>query len=122
MSVKQPYRPNLLQDDPRDPAAIARRIALMDKRMRRRSLLGGTLGLAGLAAFGGGLRLGPVSARAQEASLPDDAAPPDQQVFVVPSQPGPDKTPDFYESVYERVSDGSSDVFSDPLVRLNRNF
>jgi ABC-type transport system substrate-binding protein len=122
VSVKQPFRPELPHDDPRDPAAIARRIALMDRRLRRRSLLGGTLGLAGLAAFGGGLRMGPASARAQEASLPDDAAPADQQVFVVPSQPGPDKTPDFYESVYERVSDGSSDVFSDPLVRLNRNF
>ena len=90
--------------------------------MRRRSLLGGTLGLAGLAAFGGGLRLGPAAARAQDAALPDDAAPADQQVFVVPSGTQPDKTPDFYESVYERLSDGSSDIFSDPLVRLNRNF
>lgn len=122
MIVKQPFRPQLPNDDPRDPAAIARRIALMERRMRRRSLLGGTLGLAGLAAFGDGLRFGPAAARAQEASLPDDAAPADQQVYVVPSGTGPDKTPDFYESVYERVSDGASDLFSDPLVRLNRNF
>ncbi len=122
MSGKLPFRPHLPNDDPRDPAAIARRIALCERRMRRRSLLGGTLGLAGLAAFGGGLHFGPALARAQDAALPDDAAPADQQVFVVPSGTGPDKTPDFYESVYERVSDGSADVFSDPLVRLNRNF
>ena len=30
--------------------------------------------------------------------------PPDQQVYVVPNQPNLDKTPDFYESVYERTS------------------
>jgi hypothetical protein len=104
---KLPFRPHLPNDDPRDPAAMARRIALFERRMRRRSLLGGTLGFAGLAAFGGGLRFGPALARAQDAALPDDAAPVDQQVFVVPSGTGPDKTPDFYESVYERVSDGS---------------
>jgi ABC-type transport system substrate-binding protein len=120
--VRQPFRSILLNDDPRDPTAIARRIALFEQRMRRRSLLGGTLGLAGLAAFGGGLRFGPATARAQEASLPDGAAPADQQIFVVPNEPQLDKTPDFYESVYERVSQGSSDIFSDPLVRLNRNF
>ena len=122
MSPKQPFRPQVLYDDPRDPAAIARRIARLDQRVRRRSLLGGTLGVAGLAAFGGGLRFGAAPALAQDAALPDDAAPADQQVFVVPNRPDLDKTPDFYESVYERVSDGSSDVFSDPLVRLNRNF
>jgi ABC-type transport system substrate-binding protein len=122
VSVRHPYRPYLPNDDPRDPAAIARRIGLFERRMRRRSLLGGTLGMAGLAAFGGGLRFGPAVARAQDVALPDDAAPADQQVFVVPSGTQPDKTPDFYESVYERVSDGSADVFSDPLVRLNRNF
>jgi ABC-type transport system substrate-binding protein len=108
-----------LLDDPRDPAAIARRIARFDQRLRRRSLLGGAIGLAGLTAFGGPA---PRRVAAQDVALPDDAAPVDQQVFVVPNNPELDKTPDFYESVYERVSDASSDVFSDPLVRLNRNF
>jgi ABC-type transport system substrate-binding protein len=125
VSEKQVTRPLFPDDDPRDPSVIARRIALMDQRLRRRSLLGGTLGFAGLMAAGGrDLRLGPVAAaaRSQDAALPDDAAPPDQQVYVVPSSTETDKTPDFYESVYERVSDGSSDIFSDPLVRLNRNF
>ena len=121
MTRKHPFFAQLPNDDPRDPAAIARRIALFDQRLRRRSVLGGTLGFAGVAAFGG-LRVGQATALAQDAALPDDAAPADQQVFVVPNRPELDKTPDFYESVYERVSDGSSDIFSDPLVRLNRNF
>ena len=113
-----------LGDDPRDPSAIARRIALFDQRLRRRSLLGGTLGFAGLMALGGrDLRLGPATAAAaQDAALPDDAAPPDQQVYVLANQLNLDKTPDFYESVYERLSESASDIFSEPLVRLNRNF
>src|SRR5829696_5563325 len=125
VSEKQVTQPRFPDDDPRDPSVIARRIALMDQRLRRRSLLGGTLGFAGLMALGGrDLRLGPTAAaaRAQDAALPDDAAPADQQVYVVPSGSETDKTPDFYESVYERVSDGSSDIFSDPLVRLSRDF
>jgi ABC-type transport system substrate-binding protein len=110
-------------DGPGVPAVIARRMALFDQRLRRRSLLGGTLGLAGLAAFGGqGLRFGASAAAAQDAALPDDAAPPDQQVLVLPNNAQLDKTPDFYEAVYERTSDASSDIFSDPLVRLNRDF
>jgi peptide/nickel transport system substrate-binding protein/oligopeptide transport system substrate-binding protein len=102
-----------------DAREIARRLALMEKRVGRRSLFGGALAAAGLAA---GVRFAPATAARQDAALPDDAAPADQQVLVVPSDPNTDKTPDFYEAVYERVSDGSSDVFSDPLVRLNRNF
>jgi peptide/nickel transport system substrate-binding protein/oligopeptide transport system substrate-binding protein len=99
-------------------------MALFDKRLRRRSLLGGTLGFAAVTALGGrDLRTGSdLTVAAQDVALPDDAAPPEQQVFVVASNPENDKTPDFYESVYERVSDGSSDIFSEPLVRLNRNF
>lgn len=33
-----------------------------------------------------------------------------------------DKTPDFYESVYERLSEAAFDILSEPLVRLNRDF
>src|SRR5215213_4816597 len=97
----------------------------MHQRLRRRSLLGGTLGFAGLMAlWGRDLRLGPATAAArnQDAALPDDAAPADQQVYIVPSGTEADKTPDFYESVYERLATGSSDIFSDPLVRLSRDF
>src|SRR5918997_5763537 len=51
-----------------------------------------------------------------------DAAPPEQQVYVAPANPTTDLTPDFYEAVYQRPSDASSDIFSDSLVRMNRNF
>jgi ABC-type transport system substrate-binding protein len=105
---------------------IAQRIARFDRRLRRRSLLGGAIGFASVMALGGrDLWSGPAAmaaVRGQDVALPDDAAPPDQQVFVVPSSVQTDKTPDFYESVYERVSEGSADIFSEPLVRLNRNF
>jgi oligopeptide transport system substrate-binding protein len=56
--------------------------------------------------------------------LPDDAAPPDQQVLAALSQPA--TTLDFFVSVYKRPSniDGNSwsDVLSTPLVRLDKNF
>ncbi len=107
MSEKQVTRPLFPDDDPRHPSTIARRIALFDQRLRRRSLLGGTIGFAGLMALGGrDLRLGATAVAAQDVALPDDAAPPDQQVFVMPSQLELDKTPDFYESVYERLRTG----------------
>ncbi|MDF2760856.1 MAG: putative oligopeptide transporter substrate binding protein [Thermomicrobiales bacterium] len=124
VSKKQVTRQLVPHDDPRDPSVIARRMALFDQRLRRRSLLGSSLGFAGLMALGGrDLRFGPdLVAAAQDATLPDDAAPPEQQVYVLPDRPNLDKTPDFYESVYERTSDSSSDIFSEPLIRLNRNF
>jgi ABC-type transport system substrate-binding protein len=111
-------------DDPQDPSAIARRMALFDRRLRRRSLLGGAVGFASVMALGGrDLRRGPSAAvAAQEASLPDDAAPADQQVLVMPNDLELDKTPDFYESVYERLSEAIYDILSEPLVRLNRDF
>ncbi|MDF3016855.1 MAG: putative oligopeptide transporter substrate binding protein, partial [Thermomicrobiales bacterium] len=124
VSKKQVTRPLVPHDDPRDSSVIVRRMALFDQRLRRRSLLGSSLGFAGLMALGGrDLRFGPdFVAAAQDATLPDDAAPPEQQVYVLPDRPNLDKTPDFYESVYERTSDSSSDIFSEPLIRLNRNF
>ena len=65
MSEKQVTRPLVPHDDPRDPSVIARRMALFDQRLRRRSLLGGTLGFAGLMALGGrDLRLGPAAVAA----------------------------------------------------------
>ncbi|MBV9546210.1 MAG: peptide ABC transporter substrate-binding protein, partial [Chloroflexi bacterium] len=55
-------------------------------------------------------------------ALPADAAPLDQQVFVVPYDNTADFTTlDFYESVYKRAS-AKSDLFTEPLVRLNKNF
>ena len=110
----------------REYSEIAQRMARFDRRLRRRSLLGGAIGFAGVMALGGrDVRTGPAASaavRAQDASLPDDAAPPDQQVFVLANSVQTDKTPDFYESVYDRLSEASSDIFSEPLVRLNRDF
>src|SRR5215212_7380166 len=99
-------------------------MALFDHRLRRRSVLGGAVGFASVVALGGrDLRRGPSAAvAAQDASLPDDAAPADQQVLVMPNDLELDKTPDFYESVYERLSEAIYDILSEPLVRLNRDF
>jgi ABC-type transport system substrate-binding protein len=105
---------------------IAQRIARYDRRLRRRSLLGGAIGFASVMALGGrDLERTPgasAAVRAQDATLPDDAAPPDQQVLVMPNSTQTDKTQDFYESVYERISEAIYDILSEPLVRLNRNF
>jgi len=54
--------------------------------------------------------------------LPADAAPAEKQMFVAPANLTTAKVLDFYEAVYERPSDASSDVFSEPLVRINKNF
>lgn len=105
------------------PTDIAQRIARFDRRLRRRSLIGGAVGFASVLALGGRLQSGTRAAvRGQDVALPDDAAPPDQQVFVMPNRVDADKTPDFYESVYERLSESAFDILSEPLVRLSRDF
>jgi ABC-type oligopeptide transport system substrate-binding subunit len=54
--------------------------------------------------------------------LPADAAPPEQQVYIVHYDNTADFTTiDFYESVYRRGG-AITDVLSDPLVRLDKNF
>src|SRR5690242_7483800 len=58
----------------------------------------------------------------QTAGLPADAAPADQQVFVRPYDNTADFTTlDFYESVYKRAA-SNSDLMTEPLVRLTKNF
>src|SRR5438552_806415 len=55
-------------------------------------------------------------------TLPADAAPADQQVYVVHYDNTADFTTiDFYESVYKRAG-AIADVLSDSLVRLDKNF
>ncbi|MBS1964311.1 MAG: peptide ABC transporter substrate-binding protein [Chloroflexi bacterium SZAS-1] len=55
-------------------------------------------------------------------TLPADAAPPEQQVYIVHYDNTADFTTiDFYESVYKRGG-AITDVLSDPLVRLDKNF
>jgi len=54
--------------------------------------------------------------------LPADAAPPEQQVFISSYDSTADFTTiDFYESVYKRAA-SKSDLLTEPLVRLNKNF
>ncbi|MBA3415064.1 MAG: peptide ABC transporter substrate-binding protein, partial [Chloroflexia bacterium] len=74
------------------------------------------------AGLGGAPTARAAAARQEEAALPDDAAPLAEQVYVLPADPTLDLTPDFYESVYERTSNAAFDIFSDTLVRLNRDF
>jgi len=55
-------------------------------------------------------------------TLPDDAAPPDQQVLITHYDNTADFTTlDFWESVYKRGG-WSADLMTEPLVRINKNF
>lgn len=64
----------------------------------------------------------PAAKPSTAAAPPADAAPPEQQVFVRPFDSTADFTTlDFYESVYKRAG-ANTDLFSEPLVRLNKNF
>ena len=55
-------------------------------------------------------------------TLPADAAPADQQVYVIHYDNTADFTTiDFFESVYKRGG-AVTDILSDPLVRLDKNF
>jgi ABC-type transport system substrate-binding protein len=103
-----------------DPLLGYRRLALLQQRLGRRGVLGGLVGLAGLATLGSA----PASAARQESATPvmgEDAAPPEQQILVVPGNSTNDLTPDFYEAVYQRPG-GTQDILSDPLLRMTRNF
>ncbi|MBV9597750.1 MAG: peptide ABC transporter substrate-binding protein, partial [Chloroflexi bacterium] len=66
----------------------------------------------------------PQAAAPTQAPLPADAAPPDQQVLVFGYDNSLDFTTfDFMESVYKRGTPGyGSDLFTEPLVRINKNF
>jgi ABC-type transport system substrate-binding protein len=109
----------------------ANRNGATQRRITRRKVLGGA-SLAGVGLFGGGLALtsGASAASSSRASslrrsmqeLPDDAAPADQQILIVPDNATVARVLDFYVKVYERPSDGASDLFSEPLVRLDKNF
>lgn len=91
---------------------------------RRDVLRAGSAGGAGFAAAGmfGALAPTAVVGRSilQDGALPDDAAPPENQVLRVASDPTVARVLDFYEQVYERP--GLADIFSMPLVRLTKNF
>src|SRR5688500_7977640 len=106
----------MTQSSDRIDPQLAARFALAQTQMHRRALLGGAAGMAGMAL---GARLArPTRAGAQDA--PADAAPPERQTIVFAGDVTVAKVTDFYEQVYERP--GAADLFSDPLVRLDKNF
>lgn len=91
---------------------------------RRQAVKGGTVAIAAGSLFSGAAAA-PLTAFAgnsvmQNGSLPEDAAPPENQVFRTASPGTNAKVLDFYEQVYERP--GLADIFSTPLVRLDKNF
>jgi ABC-type transport system substrate-binding protein len=99
--------------------------SIIDSISRRRFLGGAAAAAAGLAsvklanADASGIRhFGLANYLSQ--TLPDDAAALESQVYIVATDPTVPKVLDFYEAVYERP--GVADLFSDPLVRINRNF
>src|SRR6266851_4848017 len=64
----------------------------------------------------------PTTAPAAPQAIPADAAPPDQQVLVLAYDNTADFTTlDFWQSVYGRGG-ATSDLMTEPLVRLNKNF
>jgi ABC-type transport system substrate-binding protein len=105
---------------------------VLRRRIPRRTVLGGAAaaaaGVLGAGMLGGGAVAAPVAGHGgtlapnQDATpeAPADAAAPENSVFVMYGDPAQSKVIDFYESVYERP--GVADLFSEPLVRLDRNF
>jgi peptide/nickel transport system substrate-binding protein/oligopeptide transport system substrate-binding protein len=100
---------------------------VMRRRVDRRTVVGGAsvaaMGMFGagfLRGGGGGAAAAAPAALPGRQDLPEDAAPPEQQIFVAPDNAATAKVIDFYVKVYERPE--IADLFSEPLVRLNKNF
>lgn len=101
---------------------------MLTTEMTRRGLLrSGAAAGAGLASLGlfGGIGAMPVPGQVSDGFLsaqdmPEGAASAEVQVYRVPSDPSNAKSLDFYEQVYGRPL--VADLFSEPLVRINRNF
>jgi ABC-type transport system substrate-binding protein len=96
--------------------------AFFHSKLTRRGALKGAAALSVAGLFSGPAALAPTAfaSNRQDAEAPADAAPPENQVLRVASDPTFAKVLDFYEQVYERP--GIADIFSMPLVRLTKNF
>jgi ABC-type transport system substrate-binding protein len=95
--------------------------AFFRRQMSRRTALKGAAALSVAGLFAGPAALSPTAfASSLQGTPPADAAPPENQVLRVAANPTNAKVLDFYEQVYERP--GVADLFSEPLVRLNKNF
>ena len=94
------------------------------RKLTRRSAVKGGAALSVAGLFTGPAALGPTAFAGntilQDGELPDDAAPLEEQVLRVATNPTNAKVLDFYEQVYERP--GYADMFSPSLVRLTKNF
>ncbi len=104
---------------------------LFERKLTRRSVVGGTAaafaagGMFGLGTWGGGTASAAGGSKSRsfipsDQELPADAAPPEKQVHILPSNVTQAKYLDFYESVYERAT--PADLFSEPLVKVDKNF
>jgi peptide/nickel transport system substrate-binding protein/oligopeptide transport system substrate-binding protein len=111
-----------------DPISESEFLELLKRRLHRRAVLSGAAAAAA-GAFGAGMFRGDATAapaargtlsRRALQELPADAAPPEKQIFVTAGNAAVVKVIDFYEKVYER--DVTADLFSEPLVRLDKNF
>ncbi|HKG26485.1 MAG TPA: ABC transporter substrate-binding protein, partial [Thermomicrobiales bacterium] len=101
---------------------------VLQRRVPRRTVLGGAAaaaaGVLGAGMLRGEAGAAPAGARvrvlAPNQETPADAAPPESQVFIGVGDTAQAKAIDFYETVYQRAP--FADLFSEPLVRLDRNF
>ena len=91
---------------------------------RRRFIAAGAAAMAtGIFAANAGAapnQGGRMATALRQGTPPADAAPPEKQVIIFPADVGTAKVLDFYEQVYQRPF--VADLFSEPLVRLNREF
>jgi len=112
-------------NDRTDPNAPKR---VFDHSTTRRKVMTGSIA-AGLGMFGGAMMRDGVLAGPSGSGKParfvtqdTEAAPAAHQVLVLPDDVSIARVLDFYIAVYQRPSSSASDIFSEPLVRLNRDF
>lgn len=94
--------------------------SLGDFRLDRRSLVKSAAAGTSLFLMSMGLPAGTTLAAQSTGEPPADAAPKEEQVFRIASDPAIAKTMNFYEAVYQRP--GIADLFSESLVRLTKDF
>jgi len=101
--------------------------AALGAALQRRTLLKGAAGIgAGIAGLQAGSVLAAPTGRGSSHLLSRiqaaaDAAPPEKQIFIVPSDITTTSVLDFYEAVYKRPNT-AADLWSDPLVRVDKDF
>jgi oligopeptide transport system substrate-binding protein len=124
MDVSQRARSN---DSPEEPEATGSSLSV-DRRKLLQGAAGVTLGAVAASRIASASAapamkyhtFNPLLNALQE--LPADAAAAESQTYIAPDNVDVAKVLDFYEQVYERPSGAASDLFSEPLVRLDKNF